>query len=220
MTRNGKIARLPNSIRAELNQRLLNGEQGKKLVEWLNSLPAVQALMKEAFEGRPILEENLSAWKNGGYLSWASGERMWETVSSFMEGTAGLKSAGKSGLMDRMALLLAAAMVGQITQLESMPESSEKAKIWRELRIGLLALRRSELYAQRLKIENRKHGRRKRPVKSSPEVIAERQRRIMNIMGVNEGYDGTKNPELTRRPTPENQGELDLMKPNEGESKA
>jgi hypothetical protein len=32
MTRNVKIARLPAAIRTELNQRILNGEQGKPLV--------------------------------------------------------------------------------------------------------------------------------------------------------------------------------------------
>jgi len=33
MTRNGKIARLPAALREELNQRLLDGEQGKPWVE-------------------------------------------------------------------------------------------------------------------------------------------------------------------------------------------
>jgi hypothetical protein len=42
MTRNGKIARLPAAIREELNQRLLEGEQGKPLVAWLNGLPKVK----------------------------------------------------------------------------------------------------------------------------------------------------------------------------------
>ena len=45
MTRNGKIARLPAALREELNQRLLDGEQGQPLVEWLNSLPKVQAVL-------------------------------------------------------------------------------------------------------------------------------------------------------------------------------
>jgi len=36
MTRNGKIARLPLGIRQQLNQRLLDGQQGKLLVLWLN----------------------------------------------------------------------------------------------------------------------------------------------------------------------------------------
>jgi hypothetical protein len=35
LTRNGKIARLPLAVRQELNRRLDEGEQGKKLVAWL-----------------------------------------------------------------------------------------------------------------------------------------------------------------------------------------
>ena len=41
---------------------------------------------------------------------------------------------------------------------------------------------------------------------------------IINIR--KRSYDGSKSPELTRRPITENQGEPDSMKPNEGESKA
>ena len=39
MARTGKIARLPDDIREQLNRRLNDGEKGKKLVMWLNSLP-------------------------------------------------------------------------------------------------------------------------------------------------------------------------------------
>jgi len=34
MTRTGKIARWPADIRTQLNQRILDGEQGQPLVEW------------------------------------------------------------------------------------------------------------------------------------------------------------------------------------------
>ena len=59
LTRNGKIARLPLAVRQELNRRLDEGEQGKKLVAWLNSLPEVQAIMTAEFGGKPITEQNL-----------------------------------------------------------------------------------------------------------------------------------------------------------------
>jgi hypothetical protein len=36
VTRNGKIARLPRAMRDGLNRRLRDGEEGKKLVAWLN----------------------------------------------------------------------------------------------------------------------------------------------------------------------------------------
>ena len=36
-TRIGKIARLPNKIREELNRRLQGGERGETLLKWLNA---------------------------------------------------------------------------------------------------------------------------------------------------------------------------------------
>jgi hypothetical protein len=39
MSRNGKIARLPQQIREQINRRLENGEEGKQIAEWLNTLP-------------------------------------------------------------------------------------------------------------------------------------------------------------------------------------
>ena len=71
-TRNGKIARLPRAVRLELNRRLDEGEQGKKLVVWLNALPEVQAIVAAEFGGKPIREQNLSEWKQGGYRDWVA----------------------------------------------------------------------------------------------------------------------------------------------------
>lgn len=70
MTRRGKIARLPKEIREELNRRLENGEQGARLVEWLNGLPEVKAILEKDFEGQAINEPNLTQWRNGGFLDW------------------------------------------------------------------------------------------------------------------------------------------------------
>jgi hypothetical protein len=66
----GKIARLPKHLRHQLNGRLEDGEPGKQLAEWLNGLPEVQEVLKLRFGGRPISEQNLSEWKQGGYLEW------------------------------------------------------------------------------------------------------------------------------------------------------
>lgn len=70
MTRRGKIARLPRHIRDQLNQRLDDGEQGTRLIEWLNSLPEVKQVLDAEFEGRPISDSNLSDWRMGGFLDW------------------------------------------------------------------------------------------------------------------------------------------------------
>ena len=76
MTRHGKVARLPKAIRDELNRRLANGEQGKRLVVWLNGLDTVQAILKEDFEGKLISEANLTGWKQGGYQDWRQREEV------------------------------------------------------------------------------------------------------------------------------------------------
>jgi hypothetical protein len=86
-SRNGKIARLPLAVRQELNKRLQNGEQGKLLVEWLNSQPEVQAILAAQFNGQPIVAPNLSAWRKGreGRTKKNGGEskRYWESTEAY-----------------------------------------------------------------------------------------------------------------------------------------
>jgi hypothetical protein len=200
MTRNGKIARLPLAIRQELNQRLLEGEPGNQLVVWLNGLPKVQAVLKDKFQGNPISEVNLSQWKNGGFPAWEAGEKMADNVSSIMDGTKALPAAAKGGLTDRMGLMLAANMAMGMLRLESMPEGLEKAKMLRELRIGLLALKRCEFVAERLEIERDKHPKAARKKKARKLTPEENRERIRRILGLGPGFDGSKNPELTRSP--------------------
>lgn len=70
--RRGKIAQLPHAVRCELNQRLRDGSVGTDLIAWLNSLPEVQALIKDRFDGKSVNDQNLSDWRRGGYLEWES----------------------------------------------------------------------------------------------------------------------------------------------------
>jgi hypothetical protein len=70
MSRTGKIARLPRPLRDELNRRLENGEQGQKLLHWLNKQPEAKAVLAEDFGGRPLNAQNLTEWKQGGLREW------------------------------------------------------------------------------------------------------------------------------------------------------
>ena len=69
-TRNGKIARLPLAIREELNARLRNGDNGNKLIVWLNGLTEAQAVLASEFDGKPLCKQNLSRWRKGGFADW------------------------------------------------------------------------------------------------------------------------------------------------------
>lgn len=84
MARCGKIARLPRTIREELNRRLDNGEQGTRLLEWLNELPEVKAVLEKEFEGRPISHCNLTEWRKGGFVEWRERQETLALTRKFM----------------------------------------------------------------------------------------------------------------------------------------
>src|SRR6185436_578750 len=108
VTRNGKIARLPKAIREELNRRLSDGEPGKDLVGWLNGLPEVQRVVATEFGGRPVREQNLSEWKQGGYPEWLRQQEALELVRNLSVETDDLKMVAGEPLSDRLGLWLAA----------------------------------------------------------------------------------------------------------------
>jgi hypothetical protein len=66
----GKIACLPEELREQLNQRLLNGESGRQAIAWLNDLPRVKEILAAQFSGVPVNDENLSNWRHSGYHRW------------------------------------------------------------------------------------------------------------------------------------------------------
>jgi hypothetical protein len=68
--RNGKIARLPRPLRERINQALYQHFPGVKIVDELNKMPEVKAVLAEHFGGRPIIPQNIYEWKNGGYRDW------------------------------------------------------------------------------------------------------------------------------------------------------
>jgi hypothetical protein len=80
MTRTGKIAKLPPSLQEELNHRLERGVSGRVLVAWLNAHPVVQAVLREFFEGAPVNEQNLSAWRCGGFADWQTRRNFFDQV--------------------------------------------------------------------------------------------------------------------------------------------
>jgi hypothetical protein len=64
MTGRGKIARLPQPIREQINQRLENGGKGRKIAEWLNTLTEVTSLLAAEFDGQPVPSATRNPMKN------------------------------------------------------------------------------------------------------------------------------------------------------------
>jgi hypothetical protein len=66
----GKIGRLPFDVREQLNHRLFNGQSGREILIWLNSLPAVRAVLNAQCNGIPVNAFNLTHWRQTGYQQW------------------------------------------------------------------------------------------------------------------------------------------------------
>ena len=154
-TRNGKIARLPKPIRDDLARRIDNGEQGKDLVEWLNGLPAVQDVLNEQFAARPISEQNLSEWKQGGYPEWLRQEETRSLVNKLTEQSDDLdEAADGQEISDRLAGFLAAELARLATTL--LEKETDPEKRWKrlsELHRDLSRLRRDDHRAVRTLIK-------------------------------------------------------------------
>ena len=128
MTRRGKIARLPLDIREKVNRRLEDGVEGKQIVEWLNSLPKVRALLAAEFDGQPVNEPNLSHWKAGGYRDWQEHQEALEATRQFVSDAEELSEAADGKLAEKLAVCLAARIAVAMRHLPS-PEEDPKGHL-------------------------------------------------------------------------------------------
>ena len=108
MTRTGKIARLPQTIREELNRRLADGEAGIKLVAWLNTLQKVKRVVAQDFCGREVTKGNLHEWKQGGFVEWQMQREALVCAQSLASKGRALKAVAQGPLADHLAMMLAA----------------------------------------------------------------------------------------------------------------
>lgn len=156
-SRRGKIARLPQHIRAQLNRRLEDGEQGKELLAWLSALPEVKAVLAGQFGDRPITEQNLSEWRQGGYQDWLRHQESCEQVRRMAEEADDLEAvadevAGEVAVSDRLAPILAAELARTAKAL--LEEDTTPPEHWRRLQEVLRELsdlRRHDHRAARLR---------------------------------------------------------------------
>jgi len=165
MTRNGKIARLPKAIREQLNKNLEDGVPGVRLVDWLNSLPAVQQVLTDQFEGRGINETNLSEWKAGGFLDWQARQEMRAQAQELAEEAQDLKAGTPGALAEHLSVVVAGRYAELLNRWNGEVDEAfmKKLKGLRRLcqdvavlRRGDLAVGHQNLQAERLALDREK----------------------------------------------------------------
>ncbi|HEV2693233.1 MAG TPA: hypothetical protein VG347_10095 [Verrucomicrobiae bacterium] len=155
LTHNGKIGRLPEAIREDVNVRLHKGERGRALVAWLNQLPEVRVILAEEFGGKPIREQNLSEWRKGGHQQWLQ-EREREKLMDR------LSASGKEDAeMDPGTVLknMVTWVVARYVVMMKQGQESNQGMPWEQLREccrDVQALQRGQQQNRRLDLEEEK----------------------------------------------------------------
>ncbi|MGB8355628.1 MAG: hypothetical protein WCD79_17145 [Chthoniobacteraceae bacterium] len=150
---NGKIAKLPPQIREQLNRRLQTGEQGRTLVEWLNSIPEVRAIIAQEFAGKQIREQNLSEWRKRGYREWHEQHQTVETIRSVITGTTELQQT-RAKIADNIAVWLAARYFTAIKNLDDQEHGLDLRRM-RQFCDDLVKLRRGDHTCVRLDLTSK-----------------------------------------------------------------
>ncbi len=152
--RTGKIARLPQHIREQLNHRLDDGETAATLLQWLNALPQVQSVLAAEFDGRPINEVNLHQWRTGGYRDWQVHRQALNFVQSLQDHDALGHEAFAQPCTDKLLrwLTLQYAAATQCFDGDDANPRAHWARL-RQLCADITRLRRGDLYADRLALE-------------------------------------------------------------------
>jgi hypothetical protein len=146
----GKIGRLPAAIRQQLNLRLEDNEPGLEVLDWLNALPEVKRVLKKLFDGRPITEQNLSAWRNGGFQDWQRHQQCRVRARDFLEEARELdeevagEGDGGGSLLDRVSDRMALALLELFREAQVGEPGPERTRTMLAIAREVARLRRGD----------------------------------------------------------------------------
>jgi hypothetical protein len=142
----GKIARLPASLRHQVNLRLENNQPAPTLLAWLNALPETKLVLNSQFGGAPVSPQNLSEWRQSGLRQWLLLQELRDHAAQFQEGAAALQAQCEpQTLADNLAAVLAAryAALLQTWDGEITPAFEAKIRLLRGLTHDITQLQKS-----------------------------------------------------------------------------
>ncbi len=153
----GKISRLPLAIREQLDQRLRDAQSTAVLLEWLNSLPEVQAALTQYFDGEPITQQNLSKWKLNGFRKWRLRQTALEFAADLAPDHSPTAQALTSALSEKLAQWTAIRYAAAAEALVAVDEDPQtELRHLREFCADVATLRRGDLSAGRLALEQQR----------------------------------------------------------------
>lgn len=157
-THNGKIGRLPEKTRNELNQRLADGEPAAPLLQWLNARPEVRDLLARRFHAEPVSEQNLTNWRAGGFLRWQQHQTRCELLREMVADGESLEEQtyhSYSEIGRRLSVLFAADFALSARELlATLTGPAQRCQHLQAVLRTLQPLRREDYLAERLRLQN------------------------------------------------------------------
>lgn len=114
----------------------------------------MQEVLEDHFGGRLITKQNLSEWKQGGYVEWLKNEEVRERVTRLAERAGGLDdAAGKLKISDHLGSILASELADAAATLDEITDHEARWKRFREILRELARLRHEDHQSQRVQME-------------------------------------------------------------------
>jgi len=198
MSQIGKISSLPRAIRDQLNRRIYDGDCGRHLLDWLNSLPEVLKIIHRDFAAREINDQNLSDWKQGGYRQWLIHQEALTRVADLAENARELEAANSGRISDHLATILLARYAAELAECNGNDDepSRRKLRALHDLCRNIVDLRRTDIEAARIAIEQSRDDRVR---EKTEEELAEYFRQWIEYPKVMECIADTSDPETRAR---------------------
>jgi hypothetical protein len=152
----GKLSRLPANLREQLHVRLANAEPAESILAWLNALPEVQELLKAQFDGQPISDHNLSEYRKRGFRRWEMRQSALEFSAEAQNDVAPPTQVPAEPLVNHLVhwISLRFAAAAHTSTISDDPEI-ELRQI-RQFLADIVALRRGDLIARRIHLEQQR----------------------------------------------------------------
>jgi hypothetical protein len=149
-----KIALLPENLRQRTSLRLQNGDEDKKIAQWLSRLPDAKKALLPEFGESAVRENDVAEWRHSGHRTWLARQVVAGEVRRLCGEAVDLGRAADGGLMDNMATWVAGRYVMASRQLAG--ENGDGVLDWEMLRAfshDLVHLRRGDHSAEWLRIQ-------------------------------------------------------------------
>ena len=116
MARTGKIARLPKTLRDQVNAALRDGATASRVIELLTAAKAGGATNGDGSEIDLPNDQNITNWREGGYAEWCKEQERLDDMRIKREFAMDVVKQNEGGKIHEAGLNLAASQIFEVLQ--------------------------------------------------------------------------------------------------------